>query len=479
MLKKIYLKVPKIDELYYRKEWLKDEKTMSYNAGYDMELKGYDKETGTIIKNDEEMIIWYKKWIGHEPTKYFAYIYECNTGIPIGEVYFYKSELEYKMGILIKNEYSGKNYSKEVLIALMKIAFEKYDIPKLTDIVSSDRSSAIKLFQNCGFVSNEEVEEIVFGEKKLAKKFIITKEGYLNYRNLNMKFVNNLELGQKVILEKYPEFVNSYFETDDSGWTNFVIKIDDKYIFRFPKDYEAYRVIEMEYDILNELNSKLPCYIRVPKYEYCDLSEIYPFVGYEMIQGKFMTKEVYKKFSKEEKTKFINQISEFLNILHSIDINRFELDFIDPVSNYKMRYEEFKKICFKYFVDEEKQATINLFESYFSDKNMTNYKPTVIHGDLSEDHIIIINDGIGIIDFGDVRIFDPAYDFIWAYLYDEKLFDKIYKNYKINKDDFFKYRIKEFYIKRTAYYGIVYADRINDKQLLEKEMNNLRKYLLK
>lgn len=198
-----------------------------------------------------------------------------------------------------------------------------------------------------------------------------------------------------------------------------------------------------------------------------------------MIQGKFMTKEIYEKFSKEEKTKFINQISEFLNILHSIDINKFELDFIDPVSNYKMRYEEFKKICFKYFTDEEKQATINLFENYFSDKNMTNYKPTVIHGDLSEDHIIITNDGIGIIDFGDVRIFDPAYDFIWAYLYDEKLFDKIYKNYKINKDDFFKYRIKEFYIKRTAYYGIVYADRINDKQLLEKEMNNLRKYLLK
>ena len=26
---------------------------------------------------------------------------------------------------------------------------------------------------------------------------------------------------------------------------------------------------------------------------------------------------------------------------------------------------------------------------------------------------------------------------------------------------------------------IVYADKINDKQLLEREMNNLRKYLLK
>ena len=203
-MKKIYLKVPKIDELYYRKEWLKDEKTMSYNAGYDMDLKGYDKETGVILKSDEEMISWYKNWIGHEPTKYFAYVYECSTGIPIGEVYFYKSELEYKMGILIKNEYRGKGYSKDALIALMKIAFEKYDISKLTDIVSSDRSSAIKLFQSCGFVFDEDIEEIVFVEKKLAKKFTITKEEYLN---LGAKYedtgedlrteINLLDIGEK------------------------------------------------------------------------------------------------------------------------------------------------------------------------------------------------------------------------------------------------------------------------------------------
>lgn len=478
-MESIFLKVPKIDELHYRKEWLKDEKTMSYNAGYDMELKGYDKKTGTITKNDEEMITWYKKWIGQEPSKYFAYIYEYNNNIPIGEVYFYKSEIEYKMGILIKNEYRGKGYSKEALIILLKIAFEKYGISELTDIVSVNRISAIKLFESCGFLSNEDIEEIVFDERRLAKKFIITRENYLENKNQNMKFVDNLALGKRIILEKYPKFTNSYFQADDSGWTNFAIKVDNKYIFRFPKDYEAYRVIEMEYYILDELNSILPNYIRVPQYEFSNLSEFYPFVGYEMIQGKFITKEMYEMFQKEEKAIFIKQISEFLNILHSIDINKYELDFVEPISNYKMRYEEFKNTCFKYFSDEEKRATIKLFENYFIDKNMINYKPTVIHGDLSEDHIIITNDGIGIIDFGDVRVFDPAYDFIWAYLYDEKLFDKIYENYKVNKDNFFKYRIKEFYIKRTAYYGIVYADKINDKQLLEKEMHNLRKYLLK
>ncbi|HEE6698061.1 TPA: hypothetical protein R8P54_002078 [Campylobacter coli] len=68
----IYLKVPGIDELHYRQEWMKDAKTMSYNAGFDMDLKGYNKENGTITKTDEEMINWYNNWINKEPDKYFA-----------------------------------------------------------------------------------------------------------------------------------------------------------------------------------------------------------------------------------------------------------------------------------------------------------------------------------------------------------------------------------------------------------------------
>lgn len=58
-MKNIYLKVPSINELHYGQEWMNDPKTMSYNAGYDIDLKGYDKNTGTIIKYiDERMIIY-------------------------------------------------------------------------------------------------------------------------------------------------------------------------------------------------------------------------------------------------------------------------------------------------------------------------------------------------------------------------------------------------------------------------------------
>ena len=175
----IYLKVPSIDELHYRQEWMKDSKTMSYNAGYDMDLKGYDKITGTITKTDEEMITWYNNWINKEPDKYFAYIYDTEIKKPIGETYFYKNNNEYMVGILIIDKYRGLGYSKKALTELMKIAFIKYGIRELTDVISSDRENAIKLFESCGFTITKNIQETIFDKKKNCKKVIITKEEYL------------------------------------------------------------------------------------------------------------------------------------------------------------------------------------------------------------------------------------------------------------------------------------------------------------
>ena len=53
-MQKIFFKVPTKEDLKYRKMWLNDPMTMSYNAGLDLELQGYDKNTGTISKTDEE-----------------------------------------------------------------------------------------------------------------------------------------------------------------------------------------------------------------------------------------------------------------------------------------------------------------------------------------------------------------------------------------------------------------------------------------
>ena len=139
----IYLKVPSIDELHYRQIWMQDPKTMSYNKGYDIDLKGYDKGTGTITKTNEEITDWYNNWINHEPDKYFAYIYDSKISEPIGEIYYYKDNKTYSMGILIQDKYRGKGYSYNALLELEKTAFEKG---------LSDRGDNIRLYTDKRFV---------------------------------------------------------------------------------------------------------------------------------------------------------------------------------------------------------------------------------------------------------------------------------------------------------------------------------------
>ena len=180
-MKKIILKVPNKEELKYRKSWMNNPKTMSYNAGLDLNLDGYDKKTGTISKSDDELLEWYDKWIGHEPDGYYAYIYVQDIKEPIGEVYYYPDGDVHSMGIVIDYKFRGKGYSYDALIELEKIAFEKNNISELSDMVPLDRVGAIKVFKKAGFMhTKKEVIEKVFDKNSVVRELFITKEMYFN-----------------------------------------------------------------------------------------------------------------------------------------------------------------------------------------------------------------------------------------------------------------------------------------------------------
>ena len=147
---KLSLEQPTINELYYRQKWMMDAETMSYNAGYDINLKGYNKKTGTITKTKEEMISWYIKWIKEPKDKYFAYIYENNGKEPIGEIYYYLEKDIYNMGIVIQSKYRGKGYFKESMNLLFNKAKEK-KIKELYDEFEITRTTTYQAFLSIGF----------------------------------------------------------------------------------------------------------------------------------------------------------------------------------------------------------------------------------------------------------------------------------------------------------------------------------------
>ena len=177
-MSKVYFKVPSVDEMTYRQKLMMDKDTMEYNAGYDIDVKGYDYSTGTIKRTLKELKEdWYEKWVNKEPERYFAYIYVGNE--PVGEIYYYPNGDTTGMGIIIEAKHRGKGYSFDALMELERIAFEKNGISELTDLVPDYRIAAQKIFKKAGFIKTDKTEEYIrFGEKEIVSQLLITKEMY-------------------------------------------------------------------------------------------------------------------------------------------------------------------------------------------------------------------------------------------------------------------------------------------------------------
>ncbi len=293
-----------------------------------------------------------------------------------------------------------------------------------------------------------------------------------------MKYITNLQSAKEKILSLYPEFSGSRFTGDDSGWCNYAVKVDDKFLFRFSRNAESSRVLKAEAAVLEILRQKLPAHIQVPHYLYQNLEGDGPFVGYRMIEGAFLTKEVFDALSAAEKDRLRENMAVFLQTLHAIEFRALPLDELQPVPYYREQYESWRKICFPYLDPALRKASVMLFEAFFQDETLHRYTPAVVHGDLSEDHILLTQNGVGIIDFGDIRIFDPAFDFIWAYGCDPGFFRELIKNVRGNTDDAFVRRIQSFYSKITAFPGIVYGKETQNNAQIQKELRRLRKDLL-
>ena len=175
-MKNIEFYLPEIDDFWYQEKIQKDEKTMSYNAGYDVSYYGYDYDTGCINFPKEKWEETYNRRIKEKV--FFAYIKDNDINEYIGYVsYYYKTKDDrYYCSVVIESKYSGKGYSKQVLKMLLKEA-KKNNIKELYDMFEVDRdNNTLEIFKSVGF-------EIV--EYKTWKKFNEDVEGVVIKCNIS------------------------------------------------------------------------------------------------------------------------------------------------------------------------------------------------------------------------------------------------------------------------------------------------------
>jgi aminoglycoside phosphotransferase (APT) family kinase protein len=197
-------------------------------------------------------------------------------------------------------------------------------------------------------------------------------------------------LGRRV--ERYREI--------DEGWDSVVAVADEEWIFRFPRRPQIERRLESEIALLPELAPTLP--VTVPRFEHVVRVPLL-CVGYRMIEGEPFTAAVPHE-----------QVAAFLSALHRFDVERAEelgVQHSEWSARYVEQCDEFAREVLPLLDGAERGMAHALFAEAWALRDFT---PAVVHNDLGPEHLLCRGQRlVGVIDWGDVRVGDPAIDFAW------------------------------------------------------------------
>jgi aminoglycoside phosphotransferase (APT) family kinase protein len=193
--------------------------------------------------------------------------------------------------------------------------------------------------------------------------------------------------------------VEDYREIDE-GWDSVVAVADEEWIFRFPRRPEVEQVLESEIALLPELAPTLP--VAVPRFEHVVRSPLM-CVGYRMIEGEPFTAAVPPE-----------QVAAFLSALHRFDATRAsELGVRRPQwrAHFIAHCDELAREVLPFLDRAERNAAEGLFAEV---EGLEDFNPVVAHVDLGPEHLLCrAQQLVGVIDWGDVHVGDPAIDFAW------------------------------------------------------------------
>ncbi|TFF69456.1 MAG: hypothetical protein EU516_00650 [Promethearchaeota archaeon] len=236
-----------------------------------------------------------------------------------------------------------------------------------------------------------------------------------------------------------------------------VFEVKDHYIFRIPdktlRNQKGVQLLLNEVKMLHHIQKYVS--VAIPDPIYISIDPDCPIMGYEKIPGIPLHK-LFNKISEEDKMQIAANIGEFLGELHSKKLfkdakNNKIVDNSFSCEKYKQNLEEYFKIIqsllFSLLNHEQKQWIIRLFTNFLDNKVNFKFNYSIIHGDFDSSNILIdpnILNVIGVVDFEESRVYDPAADLLF-YNEGDIFFQKVLKSYNENIDANFKERMKFLY----------------------------------
>ncbi len=208
----------------------------------------------------------------------------------------------------------------------------------------------------------------------------------------------------EALRESHPELDFHDVRTIEDGWDSIVLEIDG-YIFRFPRRPEVVEWVEREIALLPELAPVLP--VAVPRFEYVGRDVSY--VGYRKLEGMPATSGLGQLTG--------ISLGRFLAALHAFPVERARalgVPFFSP-GTWREWLERFCADLRSRVLPLLAAGERVLAERLFDQAVGFEFTPVLLHADLGPGHVLC-RDGrvVGVIDWSDARIGDPALDLAWC-----------------------------------------------------------------
>lgn len=221
--------------------------------------------------------------------------------------------------------------------------------------------------------------------------------------------------GKELIETQFPELVPAELVFIGEGWDNTVYRVNGQFLFRFPRRQFGANLVPVESSMLPYLAQRLPLPIPKPLF-FGQPTTTYPwpFLGYNFLAGK---SACGARLSRAERVALAQSLAQFLKTLHSTPL--------DDAFAHGLDYDKHRILDVPFRVPTARDNIAKIKQlGLFADSNkllaiieklehIRDHEPkVVVHGDLYARHLLIgkQRELVGIIDWGDLRIVNPATD---------------------------------------------------------------------
>ncbi len=255
---------------------------------------------------------------------------------------------------------------------------------------------------------------------------------------------------ESIVRNALTEPVESIIQLDE-GWTNVVLEVNAKWIFRFVRDLSNTQLaVEQAFLPLFQKDSPL----QIPEIQYSGNN----YIAYEKIEGVKFSEAIFQNLDQKERKSTAEALGNFLSCLHAVAFEHQHIK-VAPFGG-KDFWRELWPAVSPLLRGHTREKAEDYFQRAIPKVASATYQNVIAHSDFGTNNVLIDEAHskiVGVIDFGDLSLSDPAADFAIFYRRFGKQFaEDMVEHYQLPLGENFWTRV-DYESKRKLFFVVFFA----------------------